>query len=85
MRMATRPVLSPEGNPLVEFTLGEKTAVLTPLQAEDIATSLQRAATAARYESGMAEAIREHGGAKLASHIVKLTRSKIEARKTLSS
>lgn len=77
--------MSPEGNPLVEFTLGEKTAVLTPLQAEDIALSLQRASTAARYESGMAEAIRAHGGKKLAVHIVKLTRDKIEARKTQSS
>lgn len=85
MKLKTRPVVSPEGHPLVEFVLGKQTALLTPLQAEDIGLALLRAATATRYESGMAEAIKVDGSPKLAAHIVDQTRKKIEAHKIKNS
>lgn len=81
-KVGTRPFCDATLAPLVEFRLGNESAELTATQAEQIAESLIRAATAARYESAIAELLKEHGQSAIEiNEAIAQIRQKIETRR----
>jgi hypothetical protein len=54
VKIATRPFVTDSMTPAVHLVVGGTTAEMNPAQAEDLATSLMRAATASRYEAATA-------------------------------
>jgi hypothetical protein len=80
-KLLTKPSASKDGAPLVEISIGDVLVTVTASQAEEIAVALMRAATAARYEAGLSDLLRDKGkGTKADAEIAKL-RAKIETRR----
>lgn len=82
MKINTAPMVD-GGVPCVTLQVGEVKAQLTAKQAEEIAEALNRAATAARYESAIGEMIGETfgPGERKSLQAVKRVRELVEARK----
>lgn len=82
MKINTKPTVD-GGAPCVTLSMGSESALLTARQAEEIAESLNRAATAARYESAIAEMLEERyaRGSKIDAECVDRVRQLIEKRR----
>lgn len=82
MNITIEPISSAALAPLVMVKVGRETAMLTPVEAENLAESLFRAATTSRHESAVAEIMLDNGIPLLQiKDSLEQLREKIEARR----